>query len=75
LTAATMLVGYRGGGELVDTFGYVTPLIGLVVAFVSAMAAVKWMVAWLNDRGFELFGWYRVAVGVLALVLLAVGAV
>jgi len=75
LTAATMLVGYRGGGELVDTFGYVTPLIGLVVAFVSAMAAVKWMVAWLNDRGFELFGWYRVAVGILALVLLAVGAV
>lgn len=75
LTAATVLVGYRGGGELVDTFGYVTPLIGLIVAFVSAMAAVKWMVAWLNDRGFELFGWYRIAVGVLALLLLAAGAV
>lgn len=75
LTAATVLVGYRGGDELVDTFGYVTPLIGLIVAFVSAMAAVKWMVAWLNDRGFELFGWYRIAVGILALVLLAAGAV
>ena len=57
LTAATALEGLQGGAELVDTFGITTPLIGLVVAFVSAMAAVKWMVAWLNDKGFEVFGW------------------
>lgn len=75
LSAATVKEGYEGGGELIDTFGWVTPLIGLVVAFVSAMAAVKWMVAWLNDRGFEVFGWYRVAVGLLAFVLIAAGAI
>lgn len=70
LAAATGYEGLDGGAEIVDTFGVTTPLIGLVVAFVSAMAAVKWMVAWLNDRGFEIFGWYRIAVGLLALVLL-----
>ncbi len=73
LTAATAYEGLQGGSELIDTFGVTTPLIGLVVAFVSAMAAVKWMVAWLNDRGFEIFGWYRVAVGILAFVFLAAG--
>lgn len=75
LTAATLLEGYNGGEELIDEFGVVTPLIGLAVAFASAMIAVKWMVRWLNDRGFEIFGWYRVAVGALALVLLAAGAI
>ncbi len=75
LTAATAWAGLQGGAELIDTFGVTTPLIGLVVAFVSAMAAVKWMVAWLNERGFELFGWYRIAIGILAFGLLAAGAI
>ena len=75
LSAATVLEGYEGGGELIDTFGWTTPAIGLVVAFVSAMAAVKWMVSWLNDRGFEVFGWYRIAVGILALGLLAIDVI
>ena len=75
LTAATALEGLQGGAELIDTFGVTTPLIGLVVAFLSAMAAVKWMVAWLNDRGFEVFGWYRIAVGILAFVLLGTNTI
>ena len=75
LSAATAFEGLRGGAELVDTFGIVTPLIGLVVAFVSAIASVKWMVAWLNDKGFEVFGWYRIAVGILAFGLLAAGTI
>jgi len=75
LSAATAYEGLQGGAELVDTFGVTTPAIGLVVAFVSAMAAVKWMVAWLNEKGFEIFGWYRIAVGALAFALLATGAI
>ena len=75
LSAATAYEGLQGGAELVDTFGVVTPAIGLVVAFLSAMVAVKWMVAWLNEKGFEIFGWYRIAVGVLAFVLLGTGAI
>ena len=75
LTAATAWAGLGGGAELIDTFGVTTPLIGLVIAFVSAMAAVKWMVAWLNDKGFELFGWYRVVVGIIAFALLAAGSI
>ena len=73
LTAATAWAGLGGGAELIDTFGVTTPLIGLVVAFASAMAAVKWMVTWLNERGFEVFGWYRVAVGIAAFGLLGAG--
>lgn len=71
LTAATVYAAKSDGAELVDQFGFLTPAIGLVVAFISAIAAVRWMVAWLNDRGFEVFGWYRLATGFAALVAIA----
>jgi len=74
LSAATVYEGLRGGQEMFDTFGFVNPLIGLLVGFLSAVAAVRWMVTWLNERGFEVFGWYRIAIGILALVLLGSGA-
>jgi len=75
LSAATAYEGLKGGEELIDTFGVGTPLIGLVVAFVAAIASVKWMVTWLNDKGFEVFGWYRIAVGIIAFGLLATNTI
>ncbi|MFV0524345.1 MAG: undecaprenyl-diphosphate phosphatase [Acidimicrobiales bacterium] len=73
LTAATALTALTDGALLVDTFGVVTPLIGLFVAFVSAVASVRWMVSWLQSRGFGVFGWYRIVIGVAALVAIAGG--
>ena len=69
LTAATVLEGADNGQEMFEIFGVWTPLLGLVVAFVSAAAAVKWMVGWLNRNGFAVFGWYRIAIGLIALAL------
>lgn len=74
LTAATALSFLEDGQEMIDTFGVLNPLIGLVVAFVSAVAAVKWMVSWLNEKGFEVFGWYRLIIGVAAFALIGTNA-
>ncbi|MEZ5168372.1 MAG: undecaprenyl-diphosphate phosphatase [Acidimicrobiales bacterium] len=65
LGAATAYEALKNGGNLIDTFGIAAPLIGLVVAFVSAVIAVRWMVAWLETRSFSVFGWYRIAAGLL----------
>lgn len=73
LSAATVLTAASDGGLLVDTFGIVTPLIGLVVAFVSAVASVRWMVAWLQSRGLGIFGYYRVAIGIAAFAAIGAG--
>lgn len=51
----------------------VTLLIGNVVAFVVAMAAIKFFIGFLTKFGFKAFGYYRIVVGVLLLVLLAMG--
>ncbi|MES2096751.1 MAG: undecaprenyl-diphosphate phosphatase [Pseudomonadota bacterium] len=44
--------------------------IGFVVAFLVALVVVKWFVGLVGKTGFSPFGWYRIAVGALALVLL-----
>ncbi len=73
LSAATPYEGMKNGGNLIDTFGVATPAIGMVVAFVSAVVAVRWMVSWLQTRGFAIFGWYRIVAGVSVGVALAAG--
>jgi undecaprenyl-diphosphatase len=73
LGAATVVTAAQDGQQLIDLYGWVTPLIGLVVAFVSAIASIKWMVAWLQHRGLDVFGWYRIAIGLITAAALALG--
>lgn len=41
--------------------------IGFVVAFLSALLVVKWLIAFLGRHGFGLFAWYRIVLGTVAL--------
>lgn len=70
LSAATAFDLLKHGGELVDTFGIATPLIGLACAFITALIAVRWMVGYLNTRSLAIFGWYRIAAAAVCGVML-----
>ena len=48
-------------------------LLGCVVAFVVALLAMKWFVAFLTKYGFKAFGIYRIIVGTIIIVLLLTG--
>ena len=48
-------------------------LLGNAVAFVVAMLAIKSFIAYLTKHGFIVFGWYRIAIGLLLLILYASG--
>ena len=48
-------------------------IVGCVVAFVVAIAAMKWFVNFLAKYGFKAFGWYRIVVGVIILAMLLMG--
>lgn len=48
-------------------------IFGNVVAFIVALIAIKSFIAYLTKHGFKMFGYYRIIVGVVILVLYAVG--
>lgn len=48
-------------------------IVGCLIAFVVAILAMKWFVGFLTKYGFKLFGWYRIIVGGIILVLLLTG--
>lgn len=75
LGGATAYEMASNGSTMIDAYGWVDPLIGLVVAFIAAAIAVKWMVSYLQHHSLAIFGWYRLVVAGIALVLLATGAI
>ena len=47
--------------------------VGNIVAFIVALLAIRFFIGLLTKYGFRLFGWYRIAVGSLILVLYLAG--
>ena len=48
-------------------------VLGCVIAFVVALLAMKWFVGFLTKYGFKAFGYYRIVVGTIIIVLLLTG--
>jgi len=48
-------------------------LLGNIIAFIVAIAAIKFFIGFLTKNGFKMFGYYRIVLGTLLIVLLALG--
>jgi len=64
-----------GTPNMFEVLGMMPILIGVVVATVSAILAVRWLVGFLNKHGLALFGYYRLALAALLGILIATGTV
>jgi len=63
---------YRNRGEMTtDHMGIIA--IGFVVSFITAMIVVKTFLNYVTRHGFTFFAWWRVIVGTLGLIALAMG--
>ena len=72
-TLLDLLEMFKEGTNWATTANIELLLLGCIVAFVVAIFAMKWFVAFLTKYGFKAFGWYRIIVGLVILVLLATG--
>ena len=50
-----------------------TLIVGNVVAFIVAMLAIKFFISFVTKYGFKAFGWYRIIVGAIILIMLFTG--
>lgn len=57
----------RAPGGAMEDWGMFA--LGFVVSAVTAFAAVQWLLRYVQHHTFELFGWYRIVVGVAILIL------
>jgi undecaprenyl-diphosphatase len=65
LAGAAFIKGLRSGPAMIEVFGWANVLLGIIVAAVSAAAAVKFLVAFLTRQGLTAFAIYRLVLAVL----------
>ncbi len=56
---------------ILSSDGAVLIAIGFVVAFIAALFVVRRLVDFVSQHGFGVFAWYRIVVGLIALIALA----
>ncbi|MDQ3032713.1 MAG: undecaprenyl-diphosphate phosphatase [Myxococcota bacterium] len=72
LGAATAYKTLQHGDTMLEAYGPLAIAVGFVAAWLAAIASVRFMVAWLNERGLGLFAWWRFgAAAVVATMVLA----
>jgi undecaprenyl-diphosphatase len=71
---------YRGaknlmgdGPDMIEVLGTQAVVIGFVAATVSAALAIKWLVGYLSKHGVALFGWYRIGLALVVLIMINTG--
>ena len=71
MLAATIYKMYKyykvGGGFSADDINVL--IVGNVVAFTLAILAIRGFIAYLSKYGFKFFGFYRIALGLLIIIL------
>ena len=70
LGAATAYDGLKHGQEMASSFGPLALFLGFFGAWVSAVLAVKWMVSYLRKHSMEIFGYYRIMLGIVVAILI-----
>lgn len=74
MLGATLLKAYKlykDSGMEIFRDNATTLILGNIIAFLVAMAAIRFFINYLTKYGFKLFGYYRIVVGAIILLLMA----
>lgn len=70
---AKKLLDYFKDGNTINSDQIKILAVGNIVAFIVALIAIKSFIGYLNKNGFKLFGYYRIILGLILIILLASG--
>ncbi|MBX9892812.1 MAG: undecaprenyl-diphosphate phosphatase [Chitinophagaceae bacterium] len=73
-TGYKLLKAFKETPAVLQSSDNITALVvGNIVAFIVAMLAIKFFIGYLQKHGFRLFGWYRIIMGIILLILIQFG--
>ena len=64
------LITHGDGNILTEGDNLAVLIVGSIVAYLVAIAAIKFFISYVTKYGFKMFGWYRILVGAVILVLM-----
>jgi undecaprenyl-diphosphatase len=70
---AKKLLDYFKDGNTINSEQIKILAVGNIVAFIVALIAIKSFIGYLNKNGFKLFGYYRIVLGLILIILLVSG--
>ena len=50
-------------------------VVGLIMAFVSALVCIRWLIRYVSSHDFRIFAWYRIVFGLIVLATAYTGTV
>jgi len=68
MLSATIYDLYKSGFDF-SRDDWTALFIGFMVSFVIAFFVIKWLINYIQNNSFEIFGWYRVILGLLILLI------
>lgn len=71
-TGKKLLDFYKAGHTITNDQMQIL-VFGNIIAFIVALLAIKSFIGYLNKNGFKIFGWYRIIVGLIIIVLILSG--
>lgn len=72
-SAKSLLDVYKEAPEVINQHNLITLVVGAVVSYVVALAAVKLFIGYVQKNGFKVFGWYRIVLGLIVMICLYKG--
>jgi len=72
-TAKSVFDIWKEDPAILNTMSLQLIAIGSVVAFIIALIAIKFLISFLQKNGFKVFGWYRIIVGTVLILLILTG--
>lgn len=67
------MISHGGGNLLLEGNNLLMLMVGSVVSFIVAIAAIRFFISYVARYGFRAFGWYRIIVGAIILIALVCG--
>lgn len=74
-SAKSLLDVYKETPEVLNTDNLSTLITGSIIAFIVALLSIKFFIGYLQKNGFKLFGYYRVIIGIVLLILFYTGVI